>query len=501
MSKYFPDFAGIFCLTLFLITINTIGHGLFRDGDSFWHIKAGSVMLEEQRLIDSDVFSHTAYGTPWTAHEWLSEIIMASIHKLAGLEGILCFFLLIISLSFWLLLKITEKYSNQWVAFGCVSLALAFSPSHMAARPHLFTWLFMLITLGILTTGGKRLYWLPVVMVVWTNLHGGFILGLALQVIFIIGSAVDGLLTFKTPYQETLRQQKVPATILLLSLFAIGLNPSGFELLIFPFQVSKGVFSVLIGEWKAPDLQEMWYFRFYLVALVLLISSAKSTVTWTERLLIVFFLNAALTHIRHVSLILIALTPFTARMINDHLGKWSHRELDHQDEKQLQLSKTTGPLLTAVIALTLIISVPINHRALEFLTPKKIFNVEAEDLNQLVYYLDENLPTGKMFNEYSLGGYLLYALTPPPKVFIDGRADMYGEQILSDYNKIESSSSEREELLEKYEIDWVVFQKDSDFISDLKKSGHWQTAYINEHDAILTRISSDLPEGSGNNDN
>ena len=74
-------------------------------------------MLEEQRLIDSDVFSHTAYGTPWTAHEWLSEIIMASIHKLAGLEGVLCFFLLIISLSFWLLFKITEKYSNQWVAF------------------------------------------------------------------------------------------------------------------------------------------------------------------------------------------------------------------------------------------------------------------------------------------------------------------------------------------------------------------------------------------------
>lgn len=198
---------------------------------------------------------------------------------------------------------------------------------------------------------------------------------------------------------------------------------------------------------------------------------------------------------------LIALTPFTARMINDHLGKWSHRRLVHQNKEQLQLSKTTGPMVTAIIAITLIISASINPHALAFLTPKKIFNVEAKNLNQLVNYLDENLPTGNMFNEYSLGGYLLYALTPPPKVFIDGRADMYGEQILSDYIKIESSSSEREELLEKYEIDWVVFQKDSNLISDLKKSGNWQTAYTNEHDTILTRLSSHRPTGSGNNVN
>lgn len=487
MSRYLPDFAGIFCLAIFLISISTISDGLFRDGDSFWHIKAGSVMLEEQSLIDSDIFSHTAFGTPWTAHEWLSEIIMASIHKIAGLEGIFCFFVLVSSLAFWLLFKITEKYANQWIAFGCVSLALLFSPSHMAARPHMFTWLFMLITLAILTTGGKRLYWLPVVIVIWANLHGGFILSLVLQVIFIIGSVLDSHLSVKRPWQETLRQQKVPALILLICVFALGLNPFGYELLAFPFQVSKGVFSELIGEWKAPDLQDMWYFRFYLVALFLLISFAKSTVTWTERLLIVFFLNAALTHGRHVSLMLIALTPFIARMLNENLSRWSHRDFAHEGKEQLQLSSKSGPLATAAIALALIIYGSFGHHSLTFLTPKKIFGVEAKQLNQLVEYLDTNLPTGKMFNEYSLGGYLLYALTPPPKVFIDGRADMYGEQILSDYIKIKESESEREELLEKYDIGWVVFEKDSDLVTNLKKSGHWQVVYVNEHDAVLTR--------------
>jgi hypothetical protein len=346
--------------------------------------------------------------------------------------------------------------------------------------------------LSILTVGGKRLYWLPVVVVLWTNLHGGFILGLVLQIIFIVGTGIESHWVIKTPYPVTLRQLKVPISVLLLSVLAVGVNPFGYELLAFPFQVSKGVFSVLINEWKAPNLQDMEFFRFYLVALVLLISFTRSAVTWTDRLLIVFFLNAALTHIRHISLMLIALTPFTAKMINTHFDKWRHKRIDHEGRKQLQLSAKTGPLATLVVALALLISSAINHHSLTCLTPKKMLSVETGQLNQLVDYLDENLPTGNMFNEYSLGGYLLYALNPAPKVFIDGRADMYGERILKDYNTIVTSSSEREHALEKYDVEWIVFGKDSDLVSSLIKTGYWQKIYENDPYAVLTRANQPL---------
>ncbi len=489
MSKYLPDFAGIFCLSVFIISIATISDGLLRDGDSFWHIKVGSVMLEQRSLIDSDIFSHTAFGTPWTAHEWLSEIIMAGVYKLAGLEGILCFFLLITSLTFWMLFKITEKYANPWISFGCVSLALALSPSHLAARPHLFTWLFMLLTLSLLINGGKRLYWLPAIMMIWANLHGGFILGLVLQGIFLLGSVLEKYLAEKQPLRECLQQQKPAMLVLLLSILSIGVNPFGYELLLFPFQVSSGVFSTLIGEWKAPDLQDMWYFRAYLIGLVVLVSFAKSRVTWTERLLIVFFLNAALTHIRHVSLMLMALTPFLARMIDSQFSKGSQNSVDPSDSKQLKLSASSGPLLTVLIALLIITAGSIDKHALKFLAPQQIIDVQANHLDQLVSYLDKNLPEGKMFNEYALGGYLLYALKPHPKVFIDGRADMYGEQILSDYNAIKFSSSEREKLLEQYDVDWVVFEKDSELVGALKESGSWQESYTNEYYAVLTKTT------------
>jgi hypothetical protein len=490
MSRYLPDFAGAFCLVVFLVSLVAQRDIIFGDGDPFWHIKAGSVMLEQQSLIDSDIFSHTAFGTPWTAHEWLSEIIMAGVHNVAGLEGIVCFFLLIAALSFWILFRITEKYANQWVTLGCVSFALIFSQGHLSARPHMFTWLFMLITLAILRSGGKRLYWLPLVLVVWSNLHGGFILGLVLQMIFIVGSVLETHLSIKKPWKDALRQQKLPALVLLLSIIALGLNPFGYELLAFPFQVSKGVFSEMIKEWKAPNLQEMWLFRLYLVAFVLLLTLAKRSATWTERLLIVFFLNAALTHIRHVSLMLIALAPFTARMLDCCFDRVRHKTIEYDKSKQLQLSTKSGPMATLVIALALIVSGSIDHRSLSFLTPQKIFRIEAKQLNQLVDYLEQDQPPGNMFNEYALGGYLLYALTPPPKVFIDGRADMYGEQILTDYNSIKSSCAKRLELLDQYAIDWVVFETSSDLLMDLKKSGLWQTTFENNGYEVVTRVDS-----------
>jgi hypothetical protein len=94
-----------------------------------------------------------------------------------------------------------------------------------------------------------------------------------------------------------------------------------------------------------------------------------------------------------------------------------------------------------------------------------------------------------MFNECALGGCLLYTLKQPPKVFIDGRTDMYGVQVLSDHSAVKFSSSEREKLPEQYDVDWVVFEKDSDLVVALKESESWKSIYTNEHYAVLTKTT------------
>jgi hypothetical protein len=87
-----PDTAGVLSLVLFSSLVFLGGKYLLRCADTLWHIKAGSIMLAQRSLISHDIYSHTADGKPWMAHEWLSEVVMALCHQVAGLAGVVVFY-------------------------------------------------------------------------------------------------------------------------------------------------------------------------------------------------------------------------------------------------------------------------------------------------------------------------------------------------------------------------------------------------------------------------
>jgi hypothetical protein len=109
---------------------------------------------------------------------------------------------------------------------------------------------------------------------------------------------------------------------------------------------------------------------------------------------------------------------------------------------------------------------------------------------QAVQYLASHPLPGKMLNEYFIGGYLLYALTPAQKVFIDGRADMYGEKIFGDYLKIVQLNEATDRLLGKYEVDWVIFPVKEPLLLYLKAGGQWTGVYRDRQVEILQRNHS-----------
>ncbi len=185
-----PDFSGFICFAIFAALVSR-GSSLLNCADTFWHIKAGTVMLERGEILTHDIFSHTAYGKPWTAHEWLAEIIMASLHRVAGLPGVVVFYCLLAALTFWLLFKIANMYAGELVSALCVGVAFLLAKGHLLARPHLFTWLLGVITLYLLIKGGRLLYILPFLTALWANLHGGVLLGLVLQGIFLVGHILE----------------------------------------------------------------------------------------------------------------------------------------------------------------------------------------------------------------------------------------------------------------------------------------------------------------------
>ena len=129
---FLPDAAGLWGLVIF-VTLTLVGSNkALNDGDTLWHIKMGQVMLERGEVLTHDIFSHTAYGQPWHAHEWLSEIIMAFLYNGAGLPGVTIFYFAIVGLTFTLIFKVASRVAGDGSA--CVAMAAASEPASGSDR-------------------------------------------------------------------------------------------------------------------------------------------------------------------------------------------------------------------------------------------------------------------------------------------------------------------------------------------------------------------------------
>lgn len=278
--------------------------------------------------------------------------------------------------------------------------------------------------------------------------------------------------------------------IFLLSIAAAGINPFGFSLYLFPFHVSSEIFAQGINEWISPNLQKQWIFRYFLLFIIFLISQHRVVPTWRDRLFFIFFLNAALTHQRHISIATFYIAPFLAK--STHI--WSapilskYTVVRKKVHNQLILSKWTGPSATFILFILLIFlssSLSPNTKIVfENLiqVPNDRFPIKA------IEFLSKSPMKGNIFNDYSWGGYSIYALNTKHPVFIDGRADMYGPEIFSEYIKVVKLDKELTDILDKHKIDIIFYHTDSPLIRYLKSSSGWSEVYADELATILKKL-------------
>jgi len=179
-AYFLPSLAHIFFTIFFLILIG-YGDILLGDADTGYHIRAGEYILDKMSIPRADIFSHLDLTPPWTAHEWLAEVIMALMHGAMGLTGVVIFFSALIAITFSLFFKLLRLNHNHIILLWLVaSFATICTTIHWLARPHAFCFLFLVLWYFILGTyqNDKKncLYFLPVIMLAWVNLHGGSLL-------------------------------------------------------------------------------------------------------------------------------------------------------------------------------------------------------------------------------------------------------------------------------------------------------------------------------------
>jgi hypothetical protein len=465
------------------------------DADTGWHIRAGEFILDTFSVPKEDIFSFITPPSYWVNHSWLSEVIMAFVHQSLGLTGVVIFFGLLISLSYWILFRLMQKErGNIFLAVFIILLTIASSILHWLARPHIFSLLLFVISYYYLEQFQSRhiqiLYFFPLLMLFWVNLHGGFISGFILISVYLTGNLVKFVLSRDEAKKLYRQKTKVLTLTLLTCLFVSLINPYGLEVMLYPLKLifQKSIIDH-IAEFQSPNFHHLVLLpsKYFLLLMILVIGTLKKNVDVIEILLVILFANMALFSQRFILLFCIVAAPIFVRNAQWVFNQTKSRFVDlfqkKSDDIYLIDASGGGYIWLAVGILILTLAVATNRIEHKFDESRK--PVEA------VNFLKKASLKGNMFNDDEFGDYIIYSAYPQYKVFIDGRVDTYGIDQFKDYLTMVYFKPGWEKIIEKYKINWMILNSDSILSRYLMERKDWRLIYSDRVANIFVRNISE----------
>jgi hypothetical protein len=451
------------------------------DPDLWWHLRTGQWMVETGHVPHSDPFSFTRAGHAWVSHEWLSEVVFYELWKHGGAAAPIVFSAIITTAGFMLLyLRCPGK--KHWAAAATVFGALASAPS-WGVRPQMFTFTLASLLLWLLEGGQDRprlLFWIPPLFLLWLNLHAGFALGPALLFAYGVGLIMETAVG-NTPWQEA-RPIILRVLLLLLACLAVvPLNPSGAQLYRYPFDTlrSHGMRS-FIGEWRSPDFHEWLYRPFLLVWLLVPTALASSRWRPKGRVIVPLLLTsfAALDAVRHIPIFVLVAIPAIAAALPAASASLAVSGRRPISSRFRPLFTGAFVILLAVFALVKWVSLARNQDARE-----------AEQFPQkAVAFLRASDHPRRIFVYYDWGGYAIWKLYPEYRVFADGRADLYGDDLLRQSIKtvVELRTGWRD-VLDSWRVEAILVPPTCAVAQTLLFDPNWHAAFSDSKAILLLR--------------
>ncbi|HXU94370.1 MAG TPA: hypothetical protein VFP33_12015 [Gallionella sp.] len=455
---------------------------MLQDGDTYWHIAAGQWIIGHAAVPTSDPFSHTMQGAPWTAHEWLSETIFALTWKAFGWGGLIALTAAAFAATMAMLTRFLLKNLEPVHALIFTALAVMMTAPHLLVRPHALAMPLLVLWTAQLVRGAERgrapSYWMLPVMTLWANLHGGFTLGLALTLFF----AVEGVLGARRA-SEALVAVKSWSIFICLAVASALLTPHGIQGILFTAHIMSGNYALdHISEWQSPSFHLIQPLEIWLMAGLAIALHQGLRLPALRLLLLLALLHLALKHMRSIELIGLLTPLFLAVPL---AAQWRERtdttrQLVHVDRIFLNLAGTASRRATALMLAGLGLVTLVSVQTSAALPPEDISPITA------IKTARKAALNGPVLNEYSFGGYLVYAGIPP---FIDGRADMYGDEFMKAYfDALDLTTSDGlQELLQKHHIEWTLLPPGSAAVAMLDHLPGWHRLYADRIAVIHVR--------------
>jgi len=504
-----PSVADLLFVALALaLSCGAMGRVLLRDSDIGWHIRDGEQMLLMHTIPRTDSFSSTMSGHTWYAWEWLYDLLIAAVHHFAGLNGVVFFTAVIIAATFAFVLRVAlRRGGSLLVSLLLLVLALGASSVHFLARPHVLTWLLAVIWFDLLDSSastyetGKRLLWLPLLMILWVNLHGGFVLGFALLAIYLVGGGID-YLVYRDRRDQIANWLKHLAGFTSLTIAASFVNPYGYHLHVHVYRYLSDRFLMSqISEFRSPDFHSaaQQCFAILLIVTGISLTSARQRLGPSRLLVLLFAAYSGLYATRNlptsslfIALVLAPVLSATLSQAADHANVASSlrglfsRATSFGSRMQDLETNLRGHALVVLLLAAGIWSC-LHHGQLG---PAQVIDAQFDEKRfpiAAVDYISSHNIQQPIFSLDYWGGFLIYRLYPGTQVVLDDRHDLYGDQFIKNYLKIVLVQPTFAEELDRMNVEWVLVPRWSSLANVLRLTPNWIAVHEDSTAALFQR--------------
>lgn len=445
------------------------GSILLNDSDTYWHLAAGKWILDHNALPRVDIYSFTKAGEPWISTSWLAQVLYAEAYELAGWAGPIVVAATAIAVAFALLASILSRRIPSAYAIAVSLAALVLSSSHLFARPHVLVLPVMVAWVnGLLSASERRetpSFWLLPLMVLWANLHGGFVFGLALVAPFTF----DALWNAEGSQRRRLALRWIAFGVGALA--ACCATPYGWGSILASRKIlDLGELLHLIYEWMPADFSRLSLFETCILALIAGSLYRGVKLSPPRIALVLGLFHMTLSHVRNIEVFallmpLVVLTPLSLQFALPATGV-----------------KMTFPVASAA---TLVAILGVSTWA--FAANHKFSPPAIQSPAAAVDVLIDRHPR-RVLNDLPFGGYLISRGVP---VFVDGRAELYGESFeMAYYRALQLKDVNLLlDMLKNYDIDAVLLTPVTPAASLLDHLDGWQRVYSDENAVLHMRTA------------
>jgi hypothetical protein len=463
------------------------------DPDYWWHELTGQLMWTNKVFARSEMYTYTVPGRPWTDHEYLSQFLYYFLNRAGGLVLVSIGFSIAIWAGFWLVFaRIRQREYSPSVAGAALLLGAAAGFVVWGPRPQVFDFLFVSLELywieRFLTRGSRALYAMPVVTVVWANLHGGFVFSM----FFLALALVAVLLRWLTEGHARVLLQQAKRLVVIAAACAVAslVTPYGFSL--FGYVWSTQFSSQLAGfvtEWQSPDFHRLDLVPLEAMLLLLLVGFAWRRPRLHDVLYVVASTVLALHAVRFIPILVATATPIVAWQWSE---PWARLRAWLRTTRYGGTQRWAGEALAMVLIAGTAGAAGIAAYTLhgQAGSTRANYPVAAAD------WLTANPQVGtRLFNEYSWGGYVTSRFYPTPqrRVFIYGESELMGDTLLAQYADVNQLHPNWAQVLDSYSVDYILFPDGKPLDAALHASQAWQCVYQDSVASIFVRAPTPLP--------